>query len=86
MQNSPASDPLFGKSKKKEVIMMPSHRITVGNEVEIISKLSSSSVNNEQNHTTMNSASFSKRKRRTGGVVSAVTDTSIKKQNKICIY
>ena len=67
-----------GQSKKnKEVIMMPSHRITVGDEVEIMSKVSSSSVNNEQKHTAMNSAPFSKRKRRTGGVVSAVTDTSI---------
>lgn len=57
------------KKSDMPLMLLPSHRITVGDEVEIMSKH-----NNDQ---MSKSSSSEKKRKKSGGVVSAVTDTMI---------
>ena len=69
------------KLKKKNhsnVIMLPAHKITVGDEVEIISKHYHTNNNNNNNDSqSQQNNNNGRRKRTSGGVVSAVTDSMI---------
>ncbi len=68
------------KLKKKNhsnVIMLPAHKITVGDEVEIISKHYHTNNNNNNDSQSQQNNNNGRRKRTSGGVVSAVTDSMI---------
>ena len=56
----------YTKNKKDSLFLLPAHRLTVGDEVEIVTKLS---------QVKQNEASMSRRNK--GGVISVVTDSSI---------
>jgi len=62
-----------GSKNKNNFSLLPAHRITVGDEVEILSKSGSGSISTEDDR----HANKKNTKRRIGGVVSVVTDSII---------